>query len=430
MIQIYLPDNTDYAHNGDAVLEPISCECEMILNDEWHLESEHPIDEGGKFKMIVREAVISAPTPMGERQLFRIYETQKDDDSVTAYALPIFFDSKDDHILIDVRPTGKNGQQALDIMCDKSRYSGTSDITTGSTAYYVRRNLMEAINGDIDQSFVKRWGGEILYDNYRVIINQRVGGDYGVRAEFGYNLEGIEEHVDMSEVVTRIIPVAYNGYTLEGDTPWVDSQRINKYAKIYTKELSFDDVKMIEDASEDEEGCLTLDELRRKLVSRCNEQFAQSIDLPKITYNVNMVSLEGTEEYKEYEVLEKVGLGDTVHCKHRELGIETNARVISIKYDCIEKRNLEVVLGDYQKSAFDSEFETQKAIESVLDTKLKTVMAERVYGILDALNTQLRLQSTVAKKVNGRAFEISDLDPESELYGCMIFGSQGLQIAT
>ena len=430
MIQIYLPDNTDYEHNGDAVLEPILCECEMVLNEAWHLELEHPIDEDEKFKMIIKEAVISAPTPMGERQLFRIYETQKDDETVTAYALPVFFDSKDDHILLDVRPTGKSGQQALDIMCAKSKYSGTSDITTGSTAYYVRRNLMEAINGDIDQSFINRWGGEILYDNYQVIINQHVGGDYGVRAEFGYNLEGIEEHVDMSEVVTRIIPVAYNGYTLEGDSPWVDSPRINKYAKIYTKELSFDDVKMLEDASEDEEGCLTLEELRRKLITKCNEQFKLGIDLPKISYDVNMVSLEGTEEYKGYEILEKVGLGDTVHCRHRELDIETNARAISIKYDCIEKRNLEVVLGDYQKSAFDSEFETQKAIESVLDTKLKTVMAERVYGILDALNTQLRLQSTVAKKVNGRAFEISDLDPESELYGCMIFGSQGLQIAT
>lgn len=430
MIQIYLPDNTDYEHNGDAVLDPISCECEMVLNDEWHLELEHPIDEDGKFKMITKEAVISAPTPIGERQLFRIYETQKDDETVTTYAFPVFFDSKDDHILLDVRPTGKNGQEALDIMCAASKYRGTSDITTGSTAYYVRKNLMEAINGDIDQSFINRWGGEILYDNYQVIINQRAGGDYGVRAEFGYNLEGIEERVDMSEVVTRIIPVAYNGYTLEGDSPWVDSPRINKYAKIYTKELSFDDVKMIEDASEDEEGCLTLEELWHKLIARCNELFAQGIDLPKISYDVNMVSLEGTEEYKEYEVLEKVGLGDTVHCKHRELGIETNARAISIKYDCIEKRNLEVVLGDYQKSAFDSEFETQKAIESVLDTKLKTVMAERVRGILNAVYTQLRLQSTVAKKVNGRAFEISDLDPESELYGCMIFGSQGLQIAT
>lgn len=430
MIQIYLPDNTDYEHNGDAVLEPILCECEMVLNEAWHLELEHPIDEDEKFKMIIKEAVISAPTPMGERQLFRIYETQKDDETVTAYALPVFFDSKDDHILLDVRPTGKSGQQALDIMCAKSKYSGTSDITTGSTAYYVRRNLMEAINGDIDQSFINRWGGEILYDNYQVIINQHVGGDYGVRAEFGYNLEGIEEHVDMSEVVTRIIPVAYNGYTLEGDSPWVDSPRINKYAKIYTKELSFDDVKMLEDASEDEEGCLTLEELRRKLITKCNEQFKLGIDLPKISYDVNMVSLEGTEEYKGYEILEKVGLGDTVHCRHSELDIETNARAISIKYDCIDKRNLEIVLGDYQKSAFDSDFELQKAIEAVLDSKSKTVMAEKVRGILDAVNTQLRLQSTVAKKVNGRAFEISDLDPVSELYGCMIFGSQGLQIAT
>ena len=113
MIQIYLPDNTDYEHNGDMVLEPISCECEMVLNDEWHLELEHPIDEDGKFKTIVREAVISAPTPMGERQLFRIYETQKNDDTVTAYAFPVFFDSKDGHILLDVRPTGKSGQEAL-----------------------------------------------------------------------------------------------------------------------------------------------------------------------------------------------------------------------------------------------------------------------------------------------------------------------------
>ena len=430
MIQIYLPDNTDYEHNGDAVLDPMSCECEMVLNDEWHLELEHPIDEDGKFKMIIKEAVISAPTPIGERQLFRIYETQKDDETLTAYAFPVFFDSKDDHILLDVRPTGKNGQQALDIMCAKSKYSGASDITAGATAYYVRRNLMEAINGDIDQSFINRWGGEILYDNYRVIINQHVGGDYGVRAEFGYNLEGIEEHVDMSEVVTRIIPVAYNGHTLDGDSPWVDSPRINDYAKIYTKEIHFDDVKMIEDASEDEEGCLTLDELRRKLIIRCNELFAQGIDLPKISYDVNMISLEGTEEYKGYEILEKVGLGDTVHCRHKELGIETNARAISIKYDCIDRRNIEIVLGDYQKSAFDSDFELQKAIETVLDSKSKTVMAERVRGILDAVNTQLRLQSTVAKKVDGRAFEISDLDPESELYGCMIFGSQGLQIAT
>lgn len=429
MIQIYLPNNIDYEHNGDAVLEPISCECEMTLNAEWHLELEYPVDEE-KFKMIIREAVLSVPTPIGERQLFRIYETEKNDDSVTAFAFPIFFDSKDDHILLDLRPTAKNGQEALDIMCAGSRYTGTSDITAASTAYYIRTNLMEAINGDIDQSFINRWGGEILYDNYQIIINSHAGGDYGVRAEFGYNLEGIEEHVDMSSVVTRIIPVSYNGHTLEGDAPWVDSDRIDSYAKIYTKEIYYPDVKMKEDAGEDEEGCSTLEELREKLVQKCRKQFSQGIDLPKISYSVDMVSLEGTEEYKGYEILERVGLGDTVSCKHRILGIETKARAVSIKYDCIERRNKEIVLGDFQNTTFDTAFETQKAVESVIDMKSKTVMGEKVRGIIDAMNAKLRLQSTVAKKVNGRAFEISDLDPESELYGCMIFGSQGLQIAT
>lgn len=30
----------------------------------------------------------------------------------------------------------------------------------------------------------------------------------------------------MNDVVTRIIPKAYNGYMIEGDAPWVDSPLI------------------------------------------------------------------------------------------------------------------------------------------------------------------------------------------------------------
>ena len=154
MIQIYDPGNTKYDFNGDVTLEPYSCECTMVLNDAWSLELEALIDKEGKFRHIVKEAVISAPTPVSDRQLFRIYETEKTDSSITAIALPIFYDSKDDHVLLDVRPTGKNGQQALDIICAGSKYSGESNITKATTAYYIRKNLMEAINGDLDQSFI------------------------------------------------------------------------------------------------------------------------------------------------------------------------------------------------------------------------------------------------------------------------------------
>lgn len=430
MIQIYDPGNTKFDFNGDVTLDPYSCECTMILNDAWSLELEAPIDEDEKFKHIVKEAVISAPTPISDKQLFRIYDTEKTDDSITAIALPVFCDSKDDHALLDVRPTGKNGQQALDILCAGSKYSGESDITKAATAYYVRKNLMEAINGDIDQSFVNRWGGEILYDNYKIIINQRVGGNYGARAEFGYNLEGIKEHVDMSSVVTRIIPVAYNGYTLEGKAPWVDSPNIKKYQKIYTRTIEFSEVKLKEDSTDDDENaCNTLEELRNRLIEECQKQYAAGIDLPEITYEVDVISLEGTEEYKDYKDLEKIGLGDDVKCSHHILDIEITARATELVYDCINRRNKKVKLGKFTKTAFDSQFETEHRVDSITNPD-GTIMAEKVQGILNGIYTQLKLQSTVARKVKGRAFTVEDLDPDSPLYGCMTWGTQGLQLAT
>lgn len=430
MIQIYDPGNTKFDFNGDVTLDPYSCECTMVLNDAWSLELEAPIDEDEKFKHIVKEAVISAPTPISDKQLFRIYDTEKTDDSITAIALPVFCDSKDDHALLDVRPTGKNGQQALDILCAGSKYSGESDITKAATAYYVRKNLMEAINGDIDQSFVNRWGGEILYDNYKIIINQRVGGNYGARAEFGYNLEGIKEHVDMSSVVTRIIPVAYNGYTLEGKAPWVDSPNIKKYQKIYTRTIEFSEVKLKEDSTDDDENaCNTLEELRNRLIEECQKQYAAGIDLPEITYEVDVISLEGTEEYKDYKDLEKIGLGDDVKCSHHILDIEITARATELVYDCINRRNKKVKLGKFTKTAFDSQFETEHRVDSIANPD-GTIMAEKVQGILNGIYTQLKLQSTVAQKVKGRAFTVEDLDPDSPLYGCMTWGTQGLQLAT
>lgn len=430
MIQIYDPGNTKFDFNGDVTLDPYSCECTMVLNDAWSLELEAPIDEDEKFKHIVKEAVISAPTPISDKQLFRIYDTEKTDDSITAIALPVFCDSKDDHALLDVRPTGKNGQQALDILCAGSKYSGESDITKAATAYYIRKNLMEAINGDIDQSFVNRWGGEILYDNYKIIINQRVGGNYGARAEFGYNLEGIKEHVDMSSVVTRIIPVAYNGYTLEGKAPWVDSPNIKKYQKIYTRTIEFSEVKLKEDSTDDDENaCNTLEELRNRLIEECQKQYAAGIDLPEITYEVDMISLEGTEEYKDYKDLEKIGLGDDVKCSHHVLDIEITARATELVYDCINRRNKKVKLGKFTKTAFDSQFETEHRVDSITNPD-GTIMAEKVQGILNGIYTQLKLQSTVAQKVKGRAFTVEDLDPDSPLYGCMTWGTQGLQLAT
>ena len=240
MIQIYKKENAVFENNGDITVFPSSCILKAVLNGSWELTLTHPLDDEGRWKYIEEEAVICAPTFQSSRQRFRINMVDKSDTEILATAYPIFFDSAKDCFLRDVRPEVKAGQQALDIMTEGTRYAGESNIKFRSTAYFTRRNLMDAINGTDEPSFIQRWGGEILYDNYKVIINEKVGGDYGTEIRYGKNMNGIAYRVDMSNVITRIVPVSYNGHVLPGDEPWVDSSNIDKYATPYTKEIKFE----------------------------------------------------------------------------------------------------------------------------------------------------------------------------------------------
>ena len=434
MIQAYSEKNTNFSRNGNVVLIPDEALLSAELNGPWVLNLHHPIDKKERWKHLTENAVLKVSSFNGD-QLFRIYNREKSDGGISVQAYPIFFDAGRDCFLTDVRPTGKNGQQALDIICAGTKYSGESNITRATTAYYIRKNLMEAINGDLDQSFTNRWGGEILYDNYKVIINEHVGGDYGTELRYGKNIpsDGIKETIDMSGVVTRIYPKAFNGHALSG-SGYVDSPNIDAYPVAMCSELQFEDVKMREDAQEDDEKngvviCDTQAELDNALIQKCRDQFAAGIDKPKVSISADMILLQDTDQYKDYKVLESVSLGDTIHCKHSKLGIVTDARVIALEYDCIQKRVTSVELGDFKNDYFDRVTSSTGKVESIINPD-GTIMAEKVQGILNGIYTQLKLQSTVAQKVKGRAFTVEDLDPDSDLFGCMTWGTQGLQLAT
>lgn len=435
MIQIYSKKNTNFSKNGDTVLVPDEASLSVELNGVWALNLHHPIDKNEKWKYLEESAVLKVPSFNGD-QLFRIYNRGKSDSGINVQAYPIFFDAKDDCFLTDVRPTGENGQQTLDIMCAANKkYSAESNIKKATTAYYQYTNLINAINGDGSNAFINRWGGEILYDNYKVIINERVGGDYGVELLYGKNIkaDGLTEEIDMSDVVTRIYPKAYNGHKMSGNG-YIDSPLISNYPTIKATTITFADVKMREDAQEDDKKngviiCSTQAELDAALRQRCQEKFSSGIDKPRISISADMILLQDTDQYKDYKVLETVSLGDTIHCKHSKLGIVTDARVIALEYDCIQKRVISVELGDFKNNYFDKITSSADKVESIVNPD-GSIMAEKVQGILDGVYTQLKLQSTVAKKVNGRAFTVEDLDPDSPLYGCMVWGTQGLQIAT
>lgn len=428
---------SDFSSNGDMVLQPSKAEVHAELNGDWEATIEHPIDEEGRWEYLVEDNIVKMPSFYGGDQLFRIKSTVKKDSGVECSLDPIFYDSAGDCWLKDVRPTDKYASDALALMlAPNDKYSSSSDITKKATAYYEYKNFMEALNGEEDNSFINRWGGEILFNNYKVIVNKQIGEDNGVTLLYGKNIkqDGLSEEVETRDIVTRIYPKGYNGTVMSGDG-YVDSPLVNSYPTVHAATIKFDDVKMYDDASDDDiEGttgvtvCKTQSELDAALKSRCNDQYDAGIDKPTVTIEADMVLLQNAEGYEDFTDLEEVGFGDTVHCKHTKLGITTDARVIEITYDSIKKSVRSVVLGSFQNNYFHGVTGAINKINSVVNSD-GTLIADRISGFIDGAMASLRAQYNVSKKMNYVALLFENLDKTSDLYGALGIGTQGLMIS-
>ena len=422
MIEIYLKTNTNYEMNGDMLLTPISCH---YKKSEYLVTLEHPIDSFGRWKYIDYENVIAAEED-GKKKLYRIFNVVKSLDSITAYARPLFFDLID-NVLLDVRPTLKNGEEALNIILEGTGFTGHSNISTANTSYYVRKNIVEAILGDDENSFLNRWGGEVLLDNFDIYINDKIGSDNGVRVEFGYNINEIEEDINIEEVATRIIPTGYNGIMLDGSTPWVDSPLIKKYTKPKMRVINFDDVK-VKESETDEEGFSTIEEARTELIRRCNKLYEEGIDKPGVNYKIDMINLANTTAYKDYIKLVTVNEGDTVTCYIPGLDIDVKARVIDYEKDLMTGEYISLELGNIQDNFFNNQADLQNRVDSILNSN-GTVKADMLNGAINALNTKFKAQRDVAQPQQVRAILFEDRVEESPTFGCMCIGTMGFEIA-
>lgn len=203
---------------------------------------------------------------------------------------------------------------------------------------------------------------------------------------------------------------------------------------VYTRVIEYQDIKLKEDAQEGdlENGitvCESLEDLYTALRNRAADEFENGIDVPSITYDVDMVDLSKTDMYKDYKKLLNVNLGDTAHIGHRRLNITTEARVISMTYDMITKKVDTLTLGDYISSYFSDMDSVMNRVDKVIDKSNNTLMAEKISGVINLLTTSLKAQKDIAKKQDVRAILFEDIDKDSPTFGALCIGTQGIQIA-
>lgn len=426
MIEVYKSTNTNFDFNGDMVLKPSLCDLEVELNGMIEVTLEHPYDKFGRWKYIEEDNIIRVPYPgKKEGQLFYIYDKDKGMTGVKCKARHIFFDLASE-VLVDCRPTNCNGKEALRKMLAGTGFTGHSDIVSINTAHYIRKHIAnEALISDDENSFINKWGGELDVDNFNVYMNNRTGGEYGVTFKYGRDLINLNENSNIDSIITRIIPVGFNGITIP--ETYVESPLINKYRKVKTDVVKFDYIK-VKESLEDEEGYDTLEEAQEALREAAKELFNDGLDKLLYQLDLEVTKLENTLKYEDYKDILTTGLGDTVGVEHIDIGIDIKTRVIKFTYDCIKEKYKSITIGNY----IENDIDRQNSVESTLDKITNadgTVNAVEVAGILNAVNVKMRAMKDIAQKQDVRALLCEDLDPESPTYGAMCYGTMGFMIA-
>lgn len=372
-IRVYEFNQTSFNNNGICTLFPKSAVITRDLNEyKYYLDLTHPIDETGKWKEVTQDRIIVA-----NEQPFRIKFVQKTSREIVAYCEQIFFDLNNNFIE-DTNIKGKNGNTALNQILSNTNYahpfSGTSNIQITNNSRLVRKNVLSAIIGDNENSFVNRWGGELDIDGFTFKINTRIGRNNGYKVEYSKNMTGINAKFDMRNVVTKIRPVGFDGIKLE--ELFVDSPLINSYAMPIIREYKYEDVKWKGSPNyqapldgEDDGAYETLAEAQAELKRRALAEFSENeVDLPTVNYNVNFVELSNTDEYANYQALSSINIGDDVVIRHKILDINIPARCTAYKYNCLTCNFDEITLGHYNKNFFTDVKNTMNDMDSVKDT--------------------------------------------------------------
>lgn len=310
-------------------------------------------------------AIQSAVPPWSIRpQRFRIYKvTTKDsaqgESEVVVLAKHIFYDHAK-----NVTTYSSNNPTCLETLAGLVNGCSVANELVGTTNLldrrvgikYERVKFTEAILAP-ETGVCDKWGVEIVRDNEEFVMLRSAGMNRGVRIAAGKNLRGVECKLDMTDVVTRYIPVGQNSkgglllvypgtystdhgsVVIPAGCNWLESSNAGSYAIPYVEKL---DTGVKASGTSD----ANVKDAREAMIDFALDKFENDQpQFPSITLEVDFVQLGDTDEYAQYKELENVYLYDTVKVYHPKIGVDVLAQITEYEWDVCRARAVRIVLG-------------------------------------------------------------------------------------
>ncbi|WP_346905954.1 phage tail spike protein [Clostridium sp.] len=389
----------------------IKCDTDEDLTTGNYILDATFLIENNLQDLLQEEVILKVLMDYGE-EIFRISKVAVGTRYIDVVARQITISDSLNLWLEDVRPTDMSGSGAAGYLVSNAtgakEIEVISDVQSISTAYYMRMNLYKALH-DTEQSFLNRWGGEVLRRGYIEYINKNIGIDRGFTIREGKNLTGFECSSNIDSLVTRAKGQGYDG--ILGN--YIDSPLIGSYNRIYTEVIKYEDVKVKDENNK--EGYNTLEQAQAELNRRIKEEYSKNgIDKIKANYTINFVQLEKTEEYKDYIVAERVYLGDTIRVYIPKLNTDIKVRAIAKKYDVLAQKTKEIKLSNYIQPKPLSIKQIIDKLESIDSTD--TILQQAKDNATNLINAGMKNSYVIVKQNEILIMDTKDINTATKVW--------------
>ena len=406
-MKLFASSATTYTTNGLGILsDAISCIVYQVLNGEYELQMEYPVD-GIHFSEIAQRSIITAkPDKISDEQPFRVYRITKPlNGIVTIYARHIAYDMSG--YAVTPFTAASLGLALVGLKANATPscpFTFQTDKSVSSDfAVKVPKSLWSCLGGS-EGSILDTYRGEWEFDGLSAYLHNKRGSNRGVSIRYGKNLTSYEQDINCENVYTAVYPYWSNGTDL-----------VTLTEKTISVEGTFDFVRVLSlDLTSSFQEKPTEAQLRTRAERYITEN---DIGVPDVSWTVEFVQLEASEEYKDKALLERVFLGDTVTIEFEKYGVSASARAVEVQYNALLDRYDSVTLGKVKTNMADTIVAQQKEIE----TKPSVTLVEQITNaltesILGALGGCVRLLDNNNDGMPDELYIADNPDPTQAVY--------------
>ncbi|MBR5157827.1 MAG: phage tail protein [Clostridia bacterium] len=366
---LYDKDETAFTSNGIGILSDTTfCNVTEERNGIYEITFSYPI-ECALFEHIQEGCFVKAKAnETSKAQIFHIYKSSKPINGiVTYYGEHISYELTGNPVekVVITNATGAQGlNKVLEAALVPHSYSGLSDIASRKSTALSLLSVRAALGG-VEGSLLDVYGGEYEFDNFTIKLHESRGSDTGIIIGYGKNLTDLQQEKNISETYTALFPYAkYTPEKEEGDEEDPEEVVVTLSEKIIyssnatrPKVLTMD---FTDKFSDDEE--ITEAALRQKAKAWAADS---GYNKPSVSIKVAFTHLWQSPEYKQYAILERVSLCDTLTVNFEKLGVSAKAKVIKTVYDTLKEKYVSIELGDAKSNFADSINQTTHEIENI-----------------------------------------------------------------